>query len=80
MTFFFFFLLNEVLCLLFSAMYYLRKYVLRGFIFSHIRCGVSCVALDESILMLLSYVVEVSGGLWCDVVFIVGAFQHFRWL
>jgi len=30
MKFLHFFLLNEVLCLLFSALYYLRKYVLRG--------------------------------------------------
>jgi len=45
-------------------MYYLRKYVLRRFIFSHIRCGVSCVALEESILMLLRSLV-VSGMMMC---------------
>jgi hypothetical protein len=63
MTFLHFSPLNEVLCLLFSAMYYLRKFVLQGFIFSYIKCGVSCVALEESILMLRFLVV--SGVMLC---------------
>jgi len=56
---FHFSLLNEVLCLLFSAMYYSRKYVL--WYLSSVILG---VALEESILMLLRILV-VSGVMLC---------------